>query len=94
MDLESGPQLPGTIHRLHSLALESVGPHAVGAWMLYDDEAGRRRVVCVPLAFNDATVRAGELCQLEAPALLAAMRLSRVCCCARCQALLAGDAPV
>ncbi|GAB4820336.1 hypothetical protein N2152v2_007382 [Parachlorella kessleri] len=64
VDLESGPQLPGTIHRLHSLALESVGPHAVGAWMLYDDEAGRRRVVCVPLAFNDATVRAAAVVHL------------------------------
>lgn len=57
--LELGPRLQGEVHRLHDLVLENVALHTIGAWMLYDDAAGRRRLNCVPVGFNDGPVQLG-----------------------------------
>ncbi|EFN52609.1 hypothetical protein CHLNCDRAFT_138668 [Chlorella variabilis] len=50
--VELGPRLQGSVHRLHDLVLENVALHTVGAWLLYEDAQGRRRVDCVSLAFQ------------------------------------------
>ena len=51
--MELGPRLQGSIHRLKDMALEAVGAHSVGAWMLYEDGQGRTHLSCVPIGFTD-----------------------------------------
>ena len=58
--MEGGPRLAAGVHRLIDLAVQHIGPHTIGAWMLYDEEEGKRKVHCVPLAFSDGAVSAGK----------------------------------
>jgi len=55
--MEGGPRLASGVFRLVDLAVQHVGVHSIGAWMLYDDQQGRRRMHCVPLAFTDGDVK-------------------------------------
>lgn len=54
-----GTRMQSGIHRLQDLALESLALHTVGAWLLHDDEQGRRHLTCVPLSHTDSSVQAG-----------------------------------
>ncbi|KAG7671196.1 hypothetical protein KSW81_003334 [Nannochloris sp. 'desiccata'] len=55
--MEGGPRLASGVFRLVDLAVQHMGVHSIGAWMLYDDEQGRRKMHCVPLAFADGVVK-------------------------------------
>jgi hypothetical protein len=55
--MEGGPRLASGVFRLVDLAVQHVGVHSIGAWMLYDDQEGRRKMHCVPLAFTDGEVK-------------------------------------
>jgi hypothetical protein len=54
--LEGGPRLTGggdaAIRRVRDLALEPLALHTTGAGLLYDDDAGRRRLACAALSFQ------------------------------------------
>lgn len=58
--MEGGPRLAGGVHRLVDLAVQHLGPQTLGAWMLFADAMGRRKMSCVPLAFEDGAVNAGK----------------------------------
>ena len=64
--MEGGPRLASGVFRLVDLAVQHVGVHSIGAWMLYDDQEGRRKMHCVPLAFTDGEVKSSvELSLIE-----------------------------
>lgn len=63
--VEGGPKLQareagGRFHRVRDLVLENLALHTVGAWLLYDDAAGRRSVDCVALAFQSGPPDTGQ----------------------------------
>ena len=59
--VEGGPRLAGGVHRLVDLAVQHMGPHSIGAWMLYNNQEGKRMLHCVPLSFTDGAVQAGKI---------------------------------
>ena len=58
--VEGGPRLDGDVYRLADLAVQHLGVHTIGAWMLYDNEEGQRTMHCVPLTFTDGAVKQGK----------------------------------
>ncbi|KAL4855567.1 Nuclear pore complex protein NUP160 [Chlorella vulgaris] len=67
--VEGGPKLQargagGRFHRVRDLVLENLALHTVGAWLLYDDAAGKRSVDCVALAFQSGPPDTETLVQL------------------------------
>ncbi len=61
LKLSSASRLADAQTRIVPFAPPFPLPLQVGAWLLYDDAAGRRHLACVPLSFKPGEVEAGAL---------------------------------
>ena len=63
--LEGGPRLESSeVCIMVDLAVQHLGDHSIGAWMLYDDDQGKRKLDCVPLQFTDGAVNSSVKVEL------------------------------